>query len=169
MRAVTGAGGGDGDTGAGDTAGSGGMCDSCIGAAGCLDGVLNHQPHQLPRGAPILAGQRLHPSPDLWLDSDRYRTKLVIHRRLLATARGCRRQQETRNALERTMPDTPKIIIDKDEIQKLTTALATELSASFNRKIEHLENRIEMLEQELETAHSRIRELEEALAVATSR
>jgi len=67
------------------------------------------------------------------------------------------------------MPDTPKIIIDKDEIQKLTTALATELSASFNRKIEHLENRIEMLEQELETAHSRIRELEEALAVATSR
>jgi hypothetical protein len=77
----------------------------------------------------------------------------------------CRRRQETRNAQERTMPDTPKIIVDKDEIQKLTTAL----SASFNRKTEYLEKRIEMLEQELKTAHSRIRELEIELAAAASR
>jgi chaperonin cofactor prefoldin len=67
------------------------------------------------------------------------------------------------------MSDAPKTIIaNTDQILELATRLAAELTAVLNSKIEHLEKRIEMLEQELETAYSRIRELETALAAAFS-
>jgi hypothetical protein len=65
------------------------------------------------------------------------------------------------------MSDTSKTSADiiTDGINELTV----ELTALFTREINRLEEHIEELKQELEMAHSRIRELEEALAVATSR
>ena len=57
------------------------------------------------------------------------------------------------------MPKT--IITDTYQIHELT--------AVFNNKIGRLEERIEVLEQDLEIAHSRIRELEIELAAAASR
>jgi len=71
------------------------------------------------------------------------------------------------------MSDTPKTIIDfipglKESVRDELQGLADKLGAYYNEKIERLEEHIEDLEQELETAYSRIRELEAALAAATS-
>ena len=82
------------------------------------------------------------------------------------------------------MSDEPKTVIDfipglkesvRDELQRLADQLSAyfnekidKLGAYYHEKIERLEEHIEDLEQELETAYSRIRELETALAAATS-
>jgi predicted nucleic acid-binding Zn-ribbon protein len=71
------------------------------------------------------------------------------------------------------MSDEPKTVIDfipglKESVRDELQRLADQLSAYFNEKIDKLEEHIEDLEQELETARNRIRELEEALAAATS-
>ena len=71
------------------------------------------------------------------------------------------------------MSDEPKTVIDfipglKESVRDELQRLADQLSAYFNEKIDKLEEHIEDLEQELETAFSRIRELETALAAATS-
>ena len=71
------------------------------------------------------------------------------------------------------MSDEPKTVIDfipglKESVRDELQRLADQLSAYFNEKIDKLEEHIEDLEQELETAYSRIRELEAALAAATS-
>jgi phage shock protein A len=71
------------------------------------------------------------------------------------------------------MSDEPKTVIDfipglKESVRDELQRLADQLSAYFNEKIDKLEEHIEDLEQELETAYSRIRELETALAAATS-
>jgi ribosome-associated translation inhibitor RaiA len=140
-----------------------GGCSYCVGMLGLCDRILNEISDQLRRGPSICRGQPLDTVPQRGRNPDRYRTKLVIHQRLLATARGCRRQQESRNAQwSITMPDMPKTTITN-------TDQTHELTAIFNDKIERLEKQIERLERKLETAHSLIRKLEEALAVATSR
>ena len=71
------------------------------------------------------------------------------------------------------MSDEPKTVIDfipglKESVRDELQRLADQLSAYFNEKIDKLEEHIEDLEQELETAYSRIRELETALAAAFS-